>query len=107
MTLAGDGSGQLILSGSNSYGGGTNVKAGTMYVTNSSTIPGDKNLAVGAGGTLIFDPNGPAGNVATLAASPATSAVEAVPEPGTLALLTAAVCGAAVCQRLRSRRKKQ
>ncbi len=107
LTLAGDGSGQLILSGTNSYGGGTNVNAGILYVTNSSAIPGDKRLSVGAGGTFIFDPNSPAGNVATLAASPATSAVEAVPEPGTLALLTAAVCGAAVCQRLRSRRKKQ
>ncbi len=36
-------------------------------------------------GTFIFDPNGPAASV--VSASHAASAVEAVPEPGTLALL--------------------
>ena len=46
LTLTGDGSGQLVLSGTNSYGGGTNVNAGTMYVTNSSALPPATNLAV-------------------------------------------------------------
>ena len=42
----------------------------------------------------------------SLAASPAAE-VTAVPEPGTLALLTVAVCGTAVYHRLRLRRKQR
>ena len=103
LTLGGDGSGQLVLSGTNSYGGGTNVNAGTMYVTNSSALPPESNLSVGAGGTFVFDPNGPAPTVATSSASHAASAVEAVPEPGTLALLLA---GLAVGFGVWSRRKR-
>ena len=35
LTLTGDGSGQLVLSGSDGYGGATNVLAGTLTVQNS------------------------------------------------------------------------
>ena len=103
LTLAGDGTGLLILSGTNSYGGATNVNAGTMYITNSSALPPESNLTVGAGAAFIFDPNGPGDDVATLAASHATSALEPVPEPGTLALLLAALWSAALCRRFRRR----
>jgi hypothetical protein len=48
---------------------------------------------------LIFDPS-MAGTAA------ASLSVATVPEPGTLLLLSVAVCGAAVYQRIRSRRKK-
>ena len=57
LTLAGDGSGQLILSGSNNYGGGTTVGAGTLIVNNSAALPDGSSLTVGAGGTFIFDPS--------------------------------------------------
>ncbi len=88
LTLAGDGSGQLVLSGTNNYGGATNVNAGAMYITNASALPPESNLTIGAGGTFVFDPNGPGDNVAT--SSPASAgAIAAVPEPGTLALLAA------------------
>ncbi len=81
--------GELVLSGTGSYTGGTTVNGGTMYLTNPAAIAANTTLTVGAGGTFIFDPNGPTGNDARLAASPA-GAVEAVPEPGSLALLSVA-----------------
>jgi autotransporter-associated beta strand protein len=95
-----DGSGELILSGSNSYSGGTYVDAGTFYLSGSN-VPAGSSLTVGAGAASIFN--------ASAAVSPATSsfAVLPVPEPSTLALLSVAVCGAAVYQGVRSRRKKQ
>ena len=74
-------------------------------------MPTGSGLTVGGGGTLIFDQfgrrvahDGPGND--SLAASPAAE-VTAVPEPGTLALLTVAVCGTAVYHRLRSRRKQR
>jgi len=98
LTLSGNG--DLILSGSNNYTGGTFVTAGTLDVTSNRSLPTGSSLTVGAGGTLVFDPS--------MAGSPVVSSAStvAVPEPGTLALLTAAICGAIVCQRMRSRRKK-
>ncbi len=103
LSLGGNGSGQLVLSGSNSYGGPTNVNAGTLYITNTNALPPESNLSVGPGGTFIFDPNGPAPTVATSSASHAASAVEAVPEPGTLALLIAGLAvGFGVWSRRRS-----
>ena len=83
MTLTGDGSGQLILSGTNSYGGGTNVWAGTLMVTNANGLPFGSSLNIGGGAGTIF-------GVAAETAVPQSSAIVApVPEPGTLALLVA------------------
>jgi len=79
------GSCSLVLSGSNNYIGGTIVTAGTLIATNSSAIPNGTSLTVGAGGAFIFDPS-------QASASPA-AAVIAVPEPGTLVLLTVAAIG--------------
>ena len=59
LTLAGDGSGQLILSGSNNYGGGTTVGAGTLIVNNSAALPDGSSLTVGAGGTFVSTPRWP------------------------------------------------
>ena len=36
LTLAGDGSGQLVLSGTNTYGGGTVVESGTLVVAGAT-----------------------------------------------------------------------
>jgi prepilin-type N-terminal cleavage/methylation domain-containing protein/prepilin-type processing-associated H-X9-DG protein len=92
LTLNGDGT--LILSGSNSYAGGTNVEAGTLYVMDSSALPGGSALAVGGGAISIF------------AASQAPAGLQdkpvAVPEPGMLGLFAAAwACLAAIRRRSR------
>ncbi|MGO9114528.1 MAG: autotransporter-associated beta strand repeat-containing protein [Thermoguttaceae bacterium] len=101
LTKTGDG--LLILSGSNSYRGNTIVALGTLDVTNSEALPDGVSLTVGAGGKLIFDSSMAGGSpIISSAISP-----NAVPEPGTLALLGVAVCGAAVHQRVCSRRKKR
>ena len=79
MPLTKLGDALLILSGSNSYGGGTVVEAGTLEVLNSSALPDGGSLTVAAGGTFIF--------TSGLAPSATTQAAQAVPEPGTLVLL--------------------
>ena len=56
LTLAGDGSGQLVLGGSNSYTGGTYVEQGTLVANTSGAIPDSSALIIGAGGTFVFDP---------------------------------------------------
>ena len=52
-----DGGGTLILSGSDSYSGGTTVNAGTLILTSSGAMADGTSLTVGAGGHLIFDPS--------------------------------------------------
>ncbi len=97
------GGGSLTLTASNDYSGGTIVEAGTLIATNNYSLPYG-SLAIGAGGSFIFDPSfssAPANDSAL-----AAPAVSPAPEPGTWALLTAAVCGAAVYRGIRSRRKK-
>ena len=80
------GAGLLILSGSNSYGEGTIVTAGTLEVSSSSALPDGTRLTVGGGATLIFDPSA--------AGSPITnSTAAAVPEPSSLILLGVGVLG--------------
>ena len=87
-----DGAGTLVLSGSNTYSGGTTVTAGTLIATNSHSLPDGMSLTVVAGGTLIFDPSyrvaspvSPLGTSSTAMGSP----INPVPEPSTLVLLFA------------------
>ena len=119
LTLAN--SGELVLSGSDSYQGGTIVDNGKLVFTSSAAVPAGGALIVGAGGVVAFDPSVTAGAVelvssqqvvtaGPMATAPmataevaaiastvhAAGAVEAVPEPGTLALLLAALGGALV-----------
>ncbi len=75
------GAGELVLSSSDTYSGGTVVEAGTLEVTSTSALPTGTSLIVGARGTLAFDPS--------VAAASAADAPAAVPEPSTLALLSA------------------
>ncbi len=81
LSLSGDG--QLILSGTDNYTGGTMVSGGTLYVTNSSALADGTSLTVGAGGVFIFDPSviGAGSPLAVPAGG-----IAAVPEPGTLGL---------------------
>ena len=98
LSLSGDG--QLILSGTDSYTGGTTVNDGTLYVTNSSALPDGTNLTIGPGGAFIFDPAATAAQ--SLAVSPAATA--AVPEPGMLGLLAAGGVCLVAARFLRRRR---
>ena len=102
-TLVKAGPGTLILSGSDTYMGGTVVNAGTLIVASNAGLPNGTSLTIGAGGTLIFDPSQV---ITAQPTSAVTSEINPVPEPGTLTLLATAVCGAAVFRRSRSRRKK-
>ena len=51
-----DGAGELVLSGDNTYSGGTRVVAGRLTVTVAASLPTGKSLIVGADGLLMFDP---------------------------------------------------
>jgi fibronectin-binding autotransporter adhesin len=100
MALTKAGSGTLVLSGTNTYSGGTYVTDGKLMVTTSYGLPSDSNLYVGENVATDFaavtpDQSAPAAAAAGL--SP-------VPEPGTLALLAAALGGAAIYRRARSPR---
>jgi autotransporter-associated beta strand protein len=90
-----DATGQLILSGTNTYAGGTNVLSGTLVVQSSAGIFAGSNLTVGADAAAVFGSPLEGG-----AAVPAP-----VPEPGSVALLLAALGGAAVYGRSRRRSK--
>jgi fibronectin-binding autotransporter adhesin len=73
------GPGTLILSGSNTYGGGTFVTGGTLDILNPAALPDGSSLIVGDAANLLFAP-------AATALSPSLTA-RAVPEPGSWALL--------------------
>jgi fibronectin-binding autotransporter adhesin len=80
LTLGGDGTGQLVLSGTNTYGGGTNVNSGVLNVVSPTALLAGSNLTVGNGAAALFSPA--AGIVAA-----ATASAVAVPEPSALLLL--------------------
>ena len=74
----------LILAGTDNYTGGTTVATGgTLILASTGAIYDGTSLTVGAGGTLIFDPTAASGSPVM------AGAVSPVPEPGTLALMTA------------------
>ena len=68
------GMGTLVLSGSNSYDGGTFVDEGILILALPTALPDGSSLTVGADATLIFD--------STVAGSPVSDFAAAVPEPG-------------------------
>jgi autotransporter-associated beta strand protein len=86
VALTLDGPGTVILSGTNTYSGGTNVEAGILEVASPTALAGGTSLIVGQGASSLFGPIVPA-----QAGIPTASAVAPVPEPGTLALLAAGV----------------
>ena len=96
--------GTLILSGTNTYGGGTYVDAGTLVVQNSAALLDGSSLVVGAGGVFVFDPSRMAGSREQGAGSEAAAGVAPVPEPGPVALLLAAAGIATVAWRRRKAR---
>jgi fibronectin-binding autotransporter adhesin len=103
LDLKQEGSGLLVLSGSNTYTKGTYVENGTLEITSASALPQGYGLIVGAGGTFSFDP-AVAAPPLTSNLSPAAGTLEAVPEPASLALLlTFAACAGGICWRQRLR----
>jgi autotransporter-associated beta strand protein len=99
------GPGNLILSNSTNSFGGTVVDAGMLTVTTIGALPTNQSLEIDAGGTFVFDPLA-AQNSELLAASPG-GALAAVPEPGSLALLVAALCSAGIYCRFRRRSRER
>jgi autotransporter-associated beta strand protein len=112
------GSGTLTLTGSDKYSGGTSVVGGVLAAENASAIPSGSLLSIGAGGSVVLGTPGAAEPLGTLSggagpldSQPSASRValatpalgggaNAVPEPGTMALLAAAAaCGLAVRRR--------
>jgi autotransporter-associated beta strand protein len=78
-----EGSGMLVLSGSNSYTGGTIVEDGTLVVTAVGALQAGTSLIVGADATSNF---------AAIESAAPQAPPESVPEPGTGALFIAAAC---------------
>jgi fibronectin-binding autotransporter adhesin len=86
------GPGTLVLSGTNTYSGGTFVQNGTLIVDSPSALADGSSLTVGQGASAIFAP---------ASAGAAAPGLAAVPEPGALALLVVALSGAALYCRFR------
>jgi fibronectin-binding autotransporter adhesin len=91
LALVTEGPGTLVLGGTNTYSGGTTVSSGTLVVDSAAGLAEGSGLTVGQGAAAIFAPATPAAGVV------------AVPEPGTLALLVAALWSAAACRRFSKR----
>jgi autotransporter-associated beta strand protein len=90
--------GTLTLSGTNTYTGGTNVFNGTLVASSPSAFEDGSNLYVGSA-ALYFAPVVPS----PVVGGAVVPSVTAVPEPGTLALLTAGALGAVIALRRRKR----
>jgi autotransporter-associated beta strand protein len=113
LGLAELGSGILTLTGTNTYTGGTIVEGGELIIGNGN-LGSDLAIDANGVGTNLYVGNAaglaefgttfgsvtPADAGAGLAAG---SGIAPVPEPGTLALVVAALSGAAVYRRLRRR----
>ena len=94
LTMSGS-NGTLILSGSNDFGGGTFVTAGTLIVTSNEAIADGTNLTVG--NPLLF------GSVSPATVSSAAGATP-VPEPEPVLLLAAGGIALAAVRSLKCRR---
>ncbi len=93
------GAGQLLLSGTNGYQGGTFVESGTLIAANNEAIADGTSLAVGNLSSLALF-----GGVISSQTSSSSPAAAPVPEPAALALLGTGLCAAAATRRIRSRR---
>jgi autotransporter-associated beta strand protein len=72
------GTGALILSGTNTYSGGTVVTAGTLRVVNRNSLPSGSNLTIGTSASAYFG--------SPIVPDESLDGLVAVPEPSTLAL---------------------
>jgi autotransporter-associated beta strand protein len=96
-----DTSGTVMLSGDNSYSGGTVVNDGTLIVANASALPVGSSLTVGAGASMLFAASqaapsfSPAG-VATPAANVAAASATSTPIVAAGALTNSSLTASAV-----------
>ena len=86
--------GTLTMSGTNTFSGGTTVSGGALILTNNEALTDGSSLTVGDASQF------------SAPVVPAASAVAAVPEPGTLAVVGIAGLIAAVAARKRRRTAK-
>jgi probable HAF family extracellular repeat protein/autotransporter-associated beta strand protein len=86
-----NGPGELILSGSNTFGGGTTVYEGTLLVVSVNSLPSSSNLNIGAAAAQDFGP----------------SAAVPVPEPSTLVLAIFGLWSAMACRRFLRRTRAE
>ncbi len=93
LTMAG--SGTLVLSGTNIYTGGTTVEGGTLIAANNEAIEDGSNLYVGNNLSAF-------GDVVPTAVVPSAT-MTALPEPGTLGLLSIGAIVVLAAARRRSR----
>jgi fibronectin-binding autotransporter adhesin len=93
------GAGVLILSGTNTFGGGMIVMAGELVLTDPAAAPNGSNVTVGNPGT--FDP---LESAETSAASASPNGVQGVPEPSAALLLAAGTIAIIAVRAVRFRR---
>jgi autotransporter-associated beta strand protein len=110
VSLVTTGPGTLILSGSNTYTGGTMVIDGLLEINNSAALPSGSVLYIGPNGSVVLGdsslggdamiggsaPFTPTGVPAYLGSSVSPQNISATPEPNTLALLGAGLVGLTV-----------
>ena len=73
--LTKSGAGSLVLSGANTFTGGTTVADGTLYIADRNALADGASLTVSAGGTLIFGAP-PAATSARIPANAPTTAAD-------------------------------
>ena len=97
------GTGTLVLTGTNTYNGGTFVEDGTMIVTNNEGLADGSNLTVGEGfaGEDSFLPTEAGSDGVVVPAQSASPPIAPVPEPDTLALIAFSLCIAAFYRKCR------
>ncbi len=85
QSLTVSGSGTVILSGANSYTGGTSVNGGILTIASAAALPGSGVITIGGGGRLVLGSGSgigalPSGQGALgLSSSPSTGAGSAAP----------------------------
>jgi autotransporter-associated beta strand protein len=95
------GNGELVLSGTGSYSGGTAVSGGTLDVTSPTALADGSNLTVGTDASAFLASAAPLADRDHDYMVP--GAIAAVPEPGTLVLVLAAGTALALVDRRRRR----
>jgi fibronectin-binding autotransporter adhesin len=88
------GGGKLVLSGSNTFTGGTEVQSGILIVPNAYGLESGTNLTIGASADSIFA-------AAATSEAAAMVATSSVPEPGPSELLSAAGLTLFLCRKRR------